>query len=211
MLKRNQKAEHQAKLDEWIADKGYGWLRWGEKRIFVHRRDMEPRHHRPKAGDVVDFVLGKDAQGRICAKNAMNLNATRHGGMLPLLFIPILLALPVYALHQAGVNHWIIAACFSLLSFITCHAYKNDKRCARTSAWRTSEAHLHLLELIGGWPGAWFAQERLRHKCSKTSFQIIFWLIIALHQFAAADWLQHGRWSKQIISGVQMILRGARH
>ncbi|HSH15989.1 MAG TPA: DUF1294 domain-containing protein [Verrucomicrobiae bacterium] len=52
---------------------------------------------------------------------------------------------------------------------------------------RVSEANLHLLELLGGWPAALLAQRRLRHKCSKGSYQFMFWLIVLGHQFVAGD------------------------
>jgi uncharacterized membrane protein YsdA (DUF1294 family) len=45
------------------------------------------------------------------------------------------------------------------------------------------------LELAGGWPGAFLAQRRLRHKCSKVSYQITFWLIVSLHIYVATDYL----------------------
>jgi hypothetical protein len=32
---------------------------------------------------------------------------------------------------------------------------------------------------MGGWPGAFVAQRRLRHKCVKRKYQIVFWLIVA--------------------------------
>jgi len=41
---------------------------------------------------------------------------------------------------------------------------------------------LHLLELLGGWPGAFLAQRRLRHKCSKRRYQFVFWLIVLAYQ-----------------------------
>jgi uncharacterized membrane protein YsdA (DUF1294 family) len=49
------------------------------------------------------------------------------------------------------------------------------------------EATLHLAELLGGWPGAFLAQRRLRHKCSKASYQIVFWGIVVLFQIASVD------------------------
>ena len=53
---------------------------------------------------------------------------------------------------------------------------------------------LHLAELLGGWPAAFVAQRALRHKISKTSYQATFWLIVALHQGVALDFL----WDWQI-------------
>lgn len=56
----------------------------------------------------------------------------------------------------------------SLFAFI---AYASDKRAAVRGEWRVPESTLHVLELLGGWPGALFAQKRLRHKSSKLSYQ----------------------------------------
>jgi hypothetical protein len=52
---------------------------------------------------------------------------------------------------------------------------------------REHQAGLHLLELIGRRSGAFLAQRRLRHKCSKVSYQVVFWLIAMACQFAAYD------------------------
>ena len=46
------------------------------------------------------------------------------------------------------------------------------------------------------WPGAWVAQRRLRHKCSKGSYQFVFWLIVLGHQFAAFDSFQDWQLSR---------------
>jgi uncharacterized membrane protein YsdA (DUF1294 family) len=40
---------------------------------------------------------------------------------------------------------------------------------------------LHLLSLIGGWPGALIAQNRLRHKSRKGSFLLVFWATALLN------------------------------
>lgn len=82
------------------------------------------------------------------------------------------------------------------LSGWTYWIYALDKRRAEEGLWRVPEVNLHLLELLGGWPGAFLAQRRLRHKCSKVSYQFVFWIIVLGHQFAAYDSLrdwQHSR------------------
>lgn len=114
---------------------------------------------------------------------------------LILVLLAILLMLPVIALKRQGFDSWEIGAYAFTLSVLTYAVYASDKNRARMNAWRIPEAHLHLLEMLGGWPGAWLAQQRLRHKCSKVSYQCFFWLIILTHQFAAYDSLQHWRWS----------------
>ncbi|RYD65367.1 MAG: DUF1294 domain-containing protein, partial [Verrucomicrobiaceae bacterium] len=65
--------------------------------------------------------------------------------------------------------------------------YRNDKKRAESGQWRIPEAQLHLIELLGGWPGALLAQRRFRHKTRKVSFQFIFISIIVLHQLVAVD------------------------
>jgi len=47
---------------------------------------------------------------------------------------------------------------------------------------------LLLLGLFCGWPGGWLAQQTLRHKTIKTSFQIAFWCSAALN-VAVVWWL----------------------
>jgi uncharacterized membrane protein YsdA (DUF1294 family) len=44
-----------------------------------------------------------------------------------------------------------------------------------------SENTLHLLELVGGWPGALLAMKLFRHKTRKLSFLLVTWAIVALH------------------------------
>jgi uncharacterized membrane protein YsdA (DUF1294 family) len=64
---------------------------------------------------------------------------------------------------------------------VTVISYYIDKDQARSGGWRTSELHLHLLELMGGWPGALIAQHLFRHKNRKVSYQVVYWCIVLLH------------------------------
>ncbi len=60
-------------------------------------------------------------------------------------------------------------------------AYGWDKRRARRGSRRVPESTLHLLALLGGWPGALAARRFFRHKTRKRAFLAISWLIIAVH------------------------------
>lgn len=80
------------------------------------------------------------------------------------------------------VSSWVL-----LVSTGTFGLYAWDKRRAQQGGQREPENRLHLLELIGGWPGAFLAQRLVRHKNAKPSFQLIFWLIVLLHQYLAID------------------------
>lgn len=76
-----------------------------------------------------------------------------------------------------------------LLNLVTFFMYWVDKHAAQTGRWRTSENTLHLLGLMGGWPGAWWAQALLRHKSSKASFLAAYWATVALHCIVLAGFL----------------------
>jgi uncharacterized membrane protein YsdA (DUF1294 family) len=60
-------------------------------------------------------------------------------------------------------------------------AYGLDKRRASADRWRISEATLHWLAFLGGWPGGYIGQQTFRHKTQKFKFRLIFWLIVSLH------------------------------
>jgi uncharacterized membrane protein YsdA (DUF1294 family) len=95
--------------------------------------------------------------------------------------------------------HWIVPVFYCLVSFFTFMMYAADKSAAKNNRWRTKESTLHLLSVIGGWPGALFAQKKLRHKSKKTEFQVIFWITVLInlgftYYFFTAEgdyWIRH--------------------
>lgn len=70
---------------------------------------------------------------------------------------------------------WLYAA----MSLLTVCVYAIDKSAACKGQWRIPEKTLHIMSLLGGWPGALCAQRFLRHKTSKQPFRLIFWLTVA--------------------------------
>ncbi len=107
-----------------------------------------------------------------------------------------LLVLPAIAVQRSGVDFRWVGVYVAAISALTYWVYACDKRRAENSEWRVPEVRLHLLDLLGGWPGGFLAQWRLRHKCSKSSFQFVFWLIVFAWQFAAVDSFQSWELSK---------------
>ncbi|MHB1135993.1 MAG: DUF1294 domain-containing protein [Coriobacteriia bacterium] len=80
----------------------------------------------------------------------------------------------------------VLYACASVVAFI---AYGADKRAARRSMRRVPESTLHLLALLGGWPGALAAQRFFRHKTRKQPFRTVFWLTVVVNCLALAGFL----------------------
>lgn len=87
----------------------------------------------------------------------------------------------VALLIVAGRLPVLVLAWYLVISAMTYLAYRWDKQAARKQRWRTQESTLHLLSLLGGWPGALVAQQRLRHKSSKASFRAVFWPTVVIN------------------------------
>jgi uncharacterized membrane protein YsdA (DUF1294 family)/cold shock CspA family protein len=188
-------------ISRWNDDKGFGFIRpkAGGEEVFLHISAFRG-DRRPQMGDQVNFVAGKDAQGRLRAEQAhlaglaidepelrgepgMESRSSRESKVKLTLFLA-LCALPAYCgLQQvlAGRPVWPLLA-YPVVSLLTFALYWDDKRNARRGTWRTSEAMLHFFELMGGWPGALLAQQKFRHKTRKVSFQVVFWTIVLAHQ-----------------------------
>jgi uncharacterized membrane protein YsdA (DUF1294 family) len=64
----------------------------------------------------------------------------------------------------------------SIVAFVV---YGVDKRAAGTGRRRVPETTLHLIAVLGGWPGALIAQQAFRHKTAKRSFRRVFWITVA--------------------------------
>jgi uncharacterized membrane protein YsdA (DUF1294 family) len=104
----------------------------------------------------------------------------------------LLLLLPAAAVWRGlgSIPRAYVAGGITAISLLAFVATWLDKRKARAQEQREPEAMLHLLELLGGWPGAFLAQRWFHHKTAKLGYQFVFWLIVALHQFVAIDWLR---------------------
>jgi uncharacterized membrane protein YsdA (DUF1294 family)/cold shock CspA family protein len=185
-----------AKIVEWDDQKGYGFLQLGKGKVFLHHRDFAERHKRPAVGDAIRFTLGQDAKGRTCAKDVVHVNDGGRITVLAVVLLACLLVLPTLALLRRGMDFRWVGAYLLVMGALSYWCYATDKRRARNKMWRISESGLHLTELLGGWPDAFLAQRRLRHKCSKSGYQFVFWLIVLAYQFAALDSLQNWQLSR---------------
>ena len=68
-----------------------------------------------------------------------------------------------------------------VMSVVCFAAYGVDKRQAANGGRRVPERILHILTLLGGWPGALLGQRQFRHKTKKLSYLIVFWFVVILH------------------------------
>ena len=203
------------RIADWDKERGCGWVESDGQRIFLHWREFSERRKRPEVGDVIRFTAGTGPTGQLCAENAVHLNDGGRLGVVGGTVLAAVILLPSAALGRlvvgageagllrslalrAGVSGpaysgALIVALVLLINFVTYRVYAADKSRAREKTWRISEATLHFLELIGGWPAAFVAQWQLRHKCSKPSFQFVFWLIVFAYELVAFESLNGWR------------------
>jgi uncharacterized membrane protein YsdA (DUF1294 family) len=104
-------------------------------------------------------------------------------------------------IHHASVLDWRLLFGIPCLASVTAYVvYQIDKHRAEAGEWRISESTLHTIEMFGGWPGAFVAQRRFRHKITKPSYQFAFWFIIVLHHLLALDSLLGWKYAKMLIA-----------
>lgn len=183
------------RVTKWDDDKGFGFIKpeiLGPD-VFLHIKALADRARRPTVGAVVTFRAAQDERGRLRAVEARLENGGRPSRSLAWAGAVVVAFLGMLGLAVAlGALPLWVPVTYLVMSSLTFAAYASDKLHAERGARRTSESTLHLLELLGGWPGALLAQEVIRHKTSKTSYQIIFWLVTAAHLGFWA-WLVLGR------------------
>ncbi len=119
--------------------------------------------------------------------------------LLALLIAPGIAALRLKANHA----FWFLLGWCVIVSGITYVLYARDKGKSKDGGWREPERVLQFFALLGGWPGAFLAQQRLRHKSSKVSFQLVFWLIVGAHQFIAIDYLLDWKFSRAAVHALR--------
>lgn len=203
----------QGRLVEWFDEKGYGFIQPNDQnkdRVFLHIKDFARPGPRPIVGCALDYLIILDEKGRYRAQQVHYLKAsqtktkgkkqTRNVVALnqktqPMRYVCILYILFLALLTVSGLLNGMVLLLISLVNVVTYWFYAQDKEAAQLNNRRVPENTLHLLSFLGGWPAAWLAQNRLRHKTQKQPFRkiyfctivfnilLIFWLISPLNTF----------------------------
>jgi uncharacterized membrane protein YsdA (DUF1294 family)/cold shock CspA family protein len=178
----------QGKITYWNEEKGYGFITpaAGAKQVFVHIRAFSNHRKAPVLNQIVTFSLSTDKQGRPCAVNVTRAGEKQPGqskrkySIVKILMALIFLVVVTLSVLLAGMHEYVLYA-YLATSVVTFAVYAFDKSAARKEDWRTPEFNLHMLALLGGWPGALVAQETLRHKTQKEGFRALFWVTVVVN------------------------------
>lgn len=188
----------QGSIRDWRDRQGYGFIEpaGGGDDVFVHMNAFPRGSRRPKVGSVVTYREARDFDGRLRAEGVELAPSRAVLAMAPLATAAgTLFLLVVVAVVGIGILPLPILGLYFGMSLLTFIVYAQDKRAAIRNESRTPENTLHAMALLGGWPGALYAQQFLRHKSRKLSFRIGFWLTVALN-LAAFGYLvsDYGTW-----------------
>lgn len=207
------------RISDWNDDKGYGFVvpSGGGDRAFVHVKAFQPGSRRPVDGDLISYAVARDARGRSNAievrfagqriaprKSAKPAKRTTLPMRIPRRLLGGASLLVVVSGAAVGALPLVLAIACVLLSLVSYLAYWLDKEAAQRGARRIPESTLHLIDLLGGWPGALLAQQQFRHKTVKAPFQIAFWCSVVGNLAFAAWLLRSGaaRWLTDALLGI---------
>jgi len=176
------------RITDWNDEKGFGFVapNGGGDRAFVHVKAFERDSRRPTSGHLISYELATDEKGRFKAagirfvsvrpKNASSSRAAWPKRMVGGAFLVFLSLGWLFSKVPPAVLLAYVGA-----SLLAIFLYAADKSAAQNNRWRTPESTLHLVALLGGWPGALVAQDVFRHKSKKEAFQALFWATVVLN------------------------------
>ncbi|MBR7742561.1 DUF1294 domain-containing protein [Phycicoccus sp. BSK3Z-2] len=126
----------------------------------------------------MSFLTATDERGRPQAADARLLGRSRRnraGLTAALVVAGVFLVVLVVLVATGSVTPWV-APVYLVLGLVSFALYRVDKRAARDRTRRIPESGLHLVDLLGGWPGGLVARPLFRHKTTKQPFRTVFWL-----------------------------------
>lgn len=200
----------QGRITEWNDERGFGFITpdGGGQHVFFHIKSLPRSSHRPVREDRVEYAVETDEHGRIRAAKVALVDRARvpmpmRGTRPAILAVAAIFVLLMATLISRGNLPLLVGLTYAIASVITYCSYASDKAAAKAGQWRTPESTLHMLGLIGGWPGGLVAQQLLRHKSKKASFIFVFWLSVAVN-ILGLIWLMSATGQEF----VQTLLRG---
>ena len=182
------KTMNSGKIKFWNDEKGYGFIAPdnGGNDVFLHIKSFKRPSQRPEIGHIVSYDTTPGNKGRLQAVNVHYMNEKPSSSFAFTMATFSVLAAIIFSIGISvsaylGKIPEFTVALYVGASIITFIAYALDKSAAKQGRWRTKESTLHVLALVGGWPGALIAQQAFHHKTRKESFRSVFWVTVILN------------------------------
>ena len=187
----------QGRLVEWHEDEDYGFIQPNDRDkdlVFIQLKDFARPGPRPIVGCALDYTVILDEQSRFRAQQVVYLKAAQTKTLKPSHTKPQS-SQRVDAIQILGISYILILAALvlmgwlsgmmvllvSLINVLTYWCYAQDNEAQQMGKQGIPEYVLHILAFLGGWPAAWLAQQKLRHKTQKQPFRQIYFCTIGFH------------------------------
>lgn len=189
----------QGRLVDWNDEKGFGFIQPNDEskdRVFLHIKDFARPGPRPILGCALEYVVQLDGNGRYRAIQVTYLKASEalkqkthkkknHQSdvqrLKPMQLASIIYIVALVILTMSGLLNGVVLLFISIINAMTYWFYSQDKQAAQLGERRVPENTLHILSFLGGWPSAWLAQQKLRHKTQKQPFKKIYFCTIGFN------------------------------
>lgn len=191
------------KIHHWNTSRGMGSIRSPQTGYDILFRLKDYRGSAaPREGETVwfDEVTSVHTKPRAIAVSTVSANADVHSHrprhyigrksnartFMMLVFLWVVLG--VWGVWSYRLSIWLVASVLAV-NLLTLLAYAIGPQAAHGRGRRIPEPVLHLLSLLGGWPGAGLAQTILRYRSHKPSFAVWYWGTVGLHLALLLGWL----------------------
>ena len=185
----------QGKIAKWNDERGFGFISSfeGGDSVFVLITSLPRSDRRPSVNEAVSYTLAFDSHGRpqandvrfiVGPSSASPVRQIPRSGIAVLIAFAMSFLIALAALAAVG---WLEVSWLVLYygaSIFTYGSYSRDKTAAQNAGRRIPESTLHLMSLIGGWPGGLIAQVLFLHKTRKPSFLVGYWLTVIVNCIA---------------------------
>ncbi len=179
--------QERAKIVSWHQSDGFGFARLVEsdEKVLVNRTVLPDPTNPPPVGEIIRLNLIDGPDGKPVATGAHWKLPKEKQTLASLLGVTFVSGM--FLVASLGYVHIAIPVAYVLVSFVTYWLYAGAKVAYIQGRQGTAESRLHMLESLGGWPGAAMSMQKFRyrlheddHQASLASCILVNFLLLAV-------------------------------